>query len=112
MSYAETLIARRRADDALLAKPLPNRIAFLVAMSIMERVPHFGDDARFNEFHGITRAQQWRVMQACFRSDANVSRELLADRLLRSIYRDGGSAALNTALTAAHYVREAAKAAA
>jgi hypothetical protein len=112
MSYAETLIARRRANDAVLAKPLPDRIEFLVGMSIMELAPIFGDDARFDEFHGITRVPLWRVMQACFRSEANVSREVVADRLLRSIRRDGGSVALNTALTAAHYDREAAKAAA
>lgn len=72
-------------------------------MQIMEPDARNSRDARFDEFHGIKQVQQWRVMQACLRTDANVSRELLADRLHRSIQRDGGAEQLSLALTGAHY---------
>ena len=106
--FADVLIARRRADDALLAKPLPDRISFLVGMSILVQKPRLGYDARFDEVQGIeSRRYEWIVGTAFYRSDANVSREVTADRLLRSIIQDGGSDAMHAAVTGQHYRHQA-----
>lgn len=108
VSFADILIARRRADDALIAELLPDRISFLVGMSILVAKPRFKRDARFDEQFGFeNRPYEWIVGTAFLRTDANVSREVLADKLLRSINGDGGAEALHIAVTAQHYRNEA-----
>lgn len=110
-TYADELIARRRADDALLAKPLAERIAALVAMDVLTLRDTFAWAKKAFPLvaNEIAPRLEWEVTQSPVRTDATVAREVTADKLLRSINRDGGADDLSLAMTAAHYSREAAK---
>lgn len=113
MSFSDDLIARRKADDELMTRPLDERIAFLVGMDIMVMKPRYGHDPRFNIQFGIdSDAYEWIVGEAFYRSVANLARETTARRLLHQIQRvDLQYGLLDRALVGHHYAREAGMAA-